>query len=149
MILCVVRNQSGAHANFHRRNMCVCVWRGGGGCMYICVFRNQSGANANIHRHDICVRVGVWMDMFGLSSGINLVRMPIFKQERAPEAKITLRVVAAYNLPPMDTNGLCDPYVTLHCNHQVNQILKRHLSSHAYGRKSSGQKSRRGDTCYI
>jgi len=122
MILRVVRNQSGAHANFHRRDMCVCVCRGGRGWMYMCVFRNQSGANANIHRHDMCVCVGVWMDMFGVSSGINLVRMPIFKQERAPEAKITLRVVAANNLPPMDTNGLCDPYVTLHCNHQVNQI---------------------------
>lgn len=51
--------------------------------------------------------------------GVNLVRMPVFKQERPPEAKITLRVVGAHNLPAMDINGLCDPYVTLHCNHQV------------------------------
>lgn len=54
----------------------------------------------------------------GTIFGVNLVRMPIFKQERPPEAKITLRVISANNLPPMDANGLCDPYVTLHCNHQ-------------------------------
>ena len=37
--------------------------------------------------------------------GVNLVRMPVFKQDRPPEAKISLRVVSANNLPPMDTNG--------------------------------------------
>ena len=67
----------------------------------------------------------------GTVFGINLVRMPVFKQERPPEAKITLRVVSAQNLPPMDTNGLCDPYVLLHCNHQVKSTHTCWKTRHA------------------
>jgi hypothetical protein len=55
----------------------------------------------------------------GTTFEVNVVRMPVFAQDRLPEARITLRVVCADNLPPMDPNGLCDPYVVLNCNHQI------------------------------